>query len=465
MHSVTAYNRFGLGARPTDTVLSDPNGWLLAQVRQPPKLISSARSATTPEMISATQAVVADRRLAKEMRQNDGKASVDGDLAVKMGNNLSAFYLPQLAARVQSAVQTSTPFAERLVHFWANHFAVSADKLKTRALGGSYENEAIRPHVTGRFTDLLNAAVHHPAMLLYLDNERSIGPGSTLAARRGPKAPRELGLNENLAREVLELHTLGVRSVYAQADVTELARALTGWSVARLERKVPLKVEEAAFGAGFYPQIHEPGARSVLGKRYGDTGSGQTSAILHDLALHPATATHIATKLVRHFVADVPPPGAIEKVARAFRGSDGHLPTVYAALVNLPELAQPTLSKFKTPWEYMVSSLRLIGAAPPEAKPSLAVLRAMGQMPMTPGSPAGWSDTAERWLNSDAMAKRIAYASALSRRVNANFDARGVATEQLGPLLSATTRTELSRAESGTQALTLLLASPEFMRR
>ncbi len=457
MSSSIAYNRFGLGQRATEAVLADPKAWLLAQITPTVPLPRAlGQQPTSPQMMNLV-------RTFREQRQAQKQA---GDKAAPMAAmGLAEPYLDQMGARMTAALTTPTPFAERLVHFWSNHFAISADKLKVRTLAGPFETEAIRPHIGGTFTQMLLAVAQHPAMILYLDNELSIGPNSQAALRRGARQDRKVGLNENLAREILELHTLGVRSVYAQADVTELARVLTGWSVEAGARTGPMRGEPGAHGFVFYPLLHEAGARTILGKHYAEGGRAQGLAILADIAAHPATATFIATKLARHFIADTPPPSAVAKLERAILDSGGDLQALYRTLVTMPEAWEPRLQKFKTPWEYAVSALRLTNVASLDARQAMQMLRTLGQPPMAPGSPAGWPDTAQRWISSDAVAKRLSFAATLSQRAPAAFDARVLAAKLFGPALTDITATELSRAESGAQALTLLLASPEFMRR
>jgi uncharacterized protein (DUF1800 family) len=460
MSSAIAYNRFGLGRRVTDPDLPDAKAWLLAQLTPTVPLPRGlGQQPTTEQMLDATRLVRAERKEAKAAAEKPGEQQM---AAVA---NLGSFYISQMGTRLQAALVTETPFAERLVHFWSNHFAISADKVKVRALGGPYEQEAIRPHIGGYFSDMLLAVAQHPAMLLYLDNEQSIGPGSMAAQRRAARADKKFGLNENLAREILELHTLGVRSVYSQADVTELARAITGWSVAAGERAAQLRGETGSHGFMYYPPLHEPGARTVLGRNYAAGQKSQGIAILRDIAAHPATARFIATKLARHFIADEPPASAVAKLEEAFRASKGHLPTVYKILVTMPESWTPELRKFKTPWEYVVSALRLTDVKSLEPRRSFQMLRTMGQPTLAPGSPAGWPDTAMRWISSDGIAKRLSFAATLAARAPSTFDARALADKLFGAVLSQTTLTELQRAESGSQALTLLLASPEFMRR
>lgn len=464
MSSSIAYNRFGLGRRASEPDLDNPKAWLLAQISPTvplPKALGPQPG--TMAMIDMEKAYRAARKAQKQAAaDNAGPGAVQ---AMETDARPGEAYIAQMGDRLQAALVTATPFAERLVHFWSNHFAISADKPAVRALVGPYEAEAIRPHVGGTFADMLLAVARHPAMILYLDNARSVGPASPMAQRRMDRTDRKTGLNENLAREILELHTLGVRSVYTQSDVTELARAITGWSVDVPERAEKMRGERGAHGFMYYPPLHEPGSRTLLGKRYPAGDVGQGMAILKGMAAHPATARHIATKLACHFIADDPPAAAIARLEKTFLDSRGDLPSVYRTLINLPEAWAPSLQKFKTPWEYVISALRLTSLPAPEAKRSLQLLRAMGQPPMMPGSPAGWPDTAARWVSSDGIAKRLSFAATLAGRAPASLDARSFAAGLFGNMLSETTRTELARAESGTQALTLLLASPEFMRR
>ena len=213
------------------------------------------------------------------------------------------------------------------MHFWSNHFAVSADKQPLAAVAGLYEQEAIRPHVTGNFYDLLLAVERHPAMILYLDNQTSMGPARPPRRFVRRNRGRELGLNENLAREILELHTLGVDGGYTQADVTEFAKVLTGWSIGGTlgEARGPLARLVADPGRPgefhFRAQMHEPGDKTIVGKRYRERGAEEGEDVLRALALHPSTARHLATKLARHFVADDPPPKLVERSRTPTRGT------------------------------------------------------------------------------------------------------------------------------------------------
>ncbi|MBC7603289.1 MAG: DUF1800 domain-containing protein, partial [Ramlibacter sp.] len=376
-------------------------------------------------------------------------------------------YRAAVAARVSMALNSPAPFAERLVHFWANHFAVSIDKQPLATLAGAFEAEAIRPHIFGKFEDMLLAVERHPAMLVYLDQARSIGPESMAgqrAARNKPDGKR--GLNENLAREILELHTLGVRTGYTQEDVTELARALTGWTLGGVAG-YPGHIVGAAPGAfAFQPVLHEPGVRAVVGRRYDQRGEAEAAAILHDLATAPATAQHIATKLSRHFAGDTPPPAMVTRLSTAFERSGGDLPTVYRALIDSPEEgglnAQP---KFKTPWEWSVSAMRGLGWRDTGRMQPGAVLTQLGQTVWRPESPAGYDDSAASWMAPDALLRRVEVAQRIAMETAGTLDARTLAPQLLPAGVSESTTTAIARAESPVTALALLLASPEFLRR
>jgi uncharacterized protein (DUF1800 family) len=447
-----AANRFGLGARPREleAIGHDPKGWLLAQVERP-----AAPSAT---------ALPSSRDILQSLQEARIEKTQDVEGAQAMLRASADTFRAQAMAAIRRAVDAEDSFHERLVRFWSNHFAVSADKAQTVALAATLEYEAIRPNVSGRFADLLLAVERHPAMLLYLDNQRSVGPRSPaarFAARRRERAESP-GLNENLAREILELHTLGVEGGYTQADVTAFAGVLTGWSVGggpgRLAEGEPGTFE-------FRELIHEPGDKVILGRRYREDGIGEGERVLSDLARHPATADFIAVKLARHFVSDDPPAAMAARLATVFRDSDGDLPQLYAALIDSPEAWQAQAAKFKTPQEYVISSLRAFGFAPQREAALLGSLELLGQRPYTPGSPAGWPDTARHWLNPSALMARIEWAQAVSRRVAGFVDPIGVMESTIAAMASDATLHAVAAAESAEQGLTLLLASPEFQRR
>lgn len=462
-NSAIAVNRFGLGARPGQLEgLLDPGRWLRGQLK--------AQAPVPPEVgeLEGSVAVLAELERLREQR----KAAASGpqtpakrELRRAYGRAITQFHLQQVQVRYQIAATTEQPFRERLVHFFSNHFAVSADKQPLPALAGLFEQEAIRPHVTGRFEDLLIAAVQHPAMTIYLDNQYSLGPNSAAgqsAARRRPE--RNRGLNENLAREILELHTLGVDGGYEQSDVTAFAKVITGWSVGRradLRRDPETTVGSFYFRAG----QHEPGAQQVLGERYGQSGVEQGLAVLRALARHPATARHLVTKLARHFVADDPPRALIDRLSAAYLRSGGDLAQTLEALIDSPEPWQTSLPKYKSPHDYLISTYRALDYLPDRAGASLGPLRQFGQRPYRPGSPAGWPDTAADWGSADALFKRIEWAGAVGARVRSKANPRSLAPELLGSTLSDATRRMIARAESTSQGLTLLLASPDFLRR
>lgn len=441
--SAIALNRFGLGARPDDTPPVDPQRWLLAQFDAYDPLPSAWKApARTPALLDAWNAMQRSVRQAPE-----GQRSAIRERYLREG---SREYQAAVAARTNSALQTTTPFVERLVHFWANHFAVSVDKLLIVALAGSHEADAIRPHVLGRFEDLLIAAVQHPAMLLYLDQAQSAGTGSM-------RGSQSRGLNENLAREILELHTLGVRSGYTQTDVTEFARALTGWTL-------------PGHGSGgatfrFVPALHEPGERTVLSQNYAEGDEGQARAVIRDLVSSPATAQHIARKLARHFVADDPPQSLVQRLADTFARTNGDLKSVYRELVAAPEAWQPDVVKFKSPWEWSVSCLRAMGRRELTPIQAANLMTQLGQPVWRPGSPAGYLDTATTWAAPDALMRRVEVAQRLAQEARDVMDARSLAPRVLPGSLGEATASAIARAESGGTALALLLVSPEFLRR
>jgi uncharacterized protein (DUF1800 family) len=361
-------------------------------------------------------------------------------------------YLDEAKARIHAALGAEIGFAERLVWFWSNHFCVSADKGGVRPICGAYEREAIRAHVLGRFGEMLLAAESHPAMLLYLDNARSIGPNSIAGIRQ------KRGLNENLAREILELHTLGVRSVYSQEDVTRFANVITGWTVIA-PRNDPSRAGEFVFN----PNMHQPGAQSVIGKSYPDTGIDQGRAVLAALARHPATANHVATKLARHFIADQPPPALVTRLAKRFLDTDGNLKEMAKALVTAPEAWDAPRTKLKRPGEWIIGALRAAGVTPPDIQPVMQAHNLLGEPLWRPSAPKGFSDESAPWL--DGLAQRVDLANQLARRIGGQADPREVFEQTLAPLASTETRQAITRAESKPQAFALLFMAPEFQRR
>lgn len=451
--SMIAVNRFGLGARPGEAAAAadDPRGWLLAQLADP-----AASQVPADGLVASHEALVrwysfqSQRRAARKKSGGDEEALRE---AMAEADNPRSLLQAEIAARTRFAVATPHAFRERLVRFWSNHFTVSTARNVVAPVAGAFEREAIRPHVTGNFTELLLAAETHPAMLLYLDNAQSIGPNSRGGRRQGR------GLNENLAREILELHTLGVDGGYTQADVTEFARALTGWTVGGPKEGQPTG------RTWFDDRRHEPGKRTVLGRSYGEAGREQALAVLRDLAARPQTAHFVATKLARHFIADAPPASAVAPIEKAFLESGGNLTSVSAALVSCDEAWGGAPTKFKTPEEFRVSAFRALDSASPSPRVVRAAFETLGQVPFSAPSPAGWPDETAHWLGPDAVRKRLEWSQATAGRLGGRIDPRAVLNEALGEQASTATRLAVAGADSVAQGLVLALMSPEFQRR
>jgi uncharacterized protein (DUF1800 family) len=309
--------------------------------------------------------------------------------------------------------------------------------------------EAIRPHVAGRFTDMLLAVFRHPAMLFYLDQTSSVGPNS----RHGKNSGR--GLNENLAREILELHTVSPAAGYTQADVTEFARLLTGWGVER--NKEP-------FGALFRPANHEPGPKTVMGERF-EEGPEAAEQALRFLAGHPATRRHVASKLARHFVADDPPPEAVARLAGLWRDTDGDLGALANALPRLPQAWAKPFGKLRPPQDYITAAFRACGAKGGDvARVAYGAGVALGQPIWTALQPNGWPDRAADWLGAEPAMQRLDWAFETAGRF-ARLDPGAVLDTALGPLAPDETRRAVLHAGSPREAIALVFASAEFQRR
>jgi uncharacterized protein (DUF1800 family) len=466
-----ATNRFGLGARSGELAAcaGDPRGWLEAQLKGPPPIIADPALRSTATMVATIDQVRAQNRLlrAGNPAVATGDATQNGKELVaavmKLGEIYRPAYVGEVSARLRQAATTDRPFVERITQFWSNHFAVSVDKAIILGVAGSYEREAIRPNVLGSFQDLLMAVERHPAMLLYLDNYRSVGPDSMLAARAQERAGKALGINENLAREIMELHTLGVDGGYTQADVTAFARVITGWSIGAAGQGIQAGGVPGEFF--FRTNIHEPGIQTVLGRRYSQDGLGQGQSVLADLAHSPATARHIAIQLARHSIADEPPAAAVDTLTRAFHRSGGELPAVYRALIAEEAAWSQSLTKFKTPNDYVISAWRALDLPIDDARKVPPVFANLGQRVWSPNSPAGWPDRSADWDGAAALMQRLRWADETGQRVGATVNAVQLAPQILGTTLSDNTRIALTRAASAAQAVTLLLAAPEFMRR
>ena len=489
--AVLALNRFGMGPRPgsISAIASDPRGALIAELERFPAELSAAStlpsSAKAFRMVNEAnarrqaKAILAKkaqekaqektREKAQEKPQDDAKkqqmaeaatpAAEGGQGAMEMAQKTAMdsvpdpgrpIYLEEAQVRIEAALAADIGFAERLVWFWSNHFCISADKI--RSMSGAYEREAIRPHVLGRFVDLVLAAEGHPAMLFYLDNIGSLGPNSIAGINRNR------GLNENLARETMELHTLGVRTGYTQDDVISFAKILTGWTW------IP-PVDNPDHGGEFVfnPRLHEPGEQKVMDKVYAQEDVEQGRAVLRDLAANPATATHVATTLARYFVADTPPPALMERMAKAFRDTEGDLKEVAKAMISSPESWSGPPTKLKRPSEWTVGMVRATGITQIDATRYTDGQVLLGEPLWRPSSPKGFPDDEASWI--DGMGRRLDIANVFAERIANKADPGAIIEGVFGGAVSPEVKEAVGRAESRQQALALLFMSADFQRR
>ena len=457
--TLRALNRFGLGARPGEPGrVRDPRAWLATQLDAPPTQLDDPAREEREELADSLGEVT--------WRE----ANADPELRRAMRARLNAIRNAETDAVLDERVGSNRPFVERLVAFWSNHLCVStAANGPLSALAGPYEREAVRPHVLGRFDDMVLASARHPAMLLYLDNAVSIGPDSPagrLTGRRGA----ERGLNENYGRELLELHTLGVDGGYTQEDVQEVARALTGWTIGHVrplglrERRTPADLAAGFFGFVFRARQHQPGARTVLGRRYTQRGVELGEAVIRDLCAHPSTSRFVASKLVRHFVSDDPPARAVDVVSSEFSASGGDLKRVAEALIGLPEAWDPANRKLRTPQDWLTAVLRGIGARQSPGnltRPLLALRHPL----WAPPAPKGWGDTRREWSDPDSLMNRAELARTLATRF-----ARRVEAADLLELVDVADSDPLhaligDETVDGAERIALALASPAFQWR
>lgn len=453
--AAVAVTRFGLGARPgeIEAAKADPQGWLTAQVRRDGADLPQSDGETAAQRFAWMRDFQEQRRM--ERQRKDGETPQNGAAFMDAQRQLRERVNGDFLARAQLGASTPAGFRERWVLFWANHFTVSSTKQITSVLIGPFEREAIRPHVFGRFEDLLVASSTHPAMLTYLDQAQSVGPGSMVVSRRRQGRG---GLNENLAREILELHTVGVDAGYSQADVTEFARALTGFSVGR-------DAEDRAGQFVFRVNTHEPGARKILGKTYAEGGLDQGLAVLKTLAADQRTARHVSRKLARHFVSDTPPPALAARLEKRWMDTGGDLSAVAKALIDSPEAWDPTPAKFKTPYEFTLSTWRLLGAQPSAYERIAPVLTGLGQRPFYAPSPKGWPEEAGAWASPDGLIKRMQWTQGMAAAAADRTDPNALAVQALGARLTPPVAKAVSRAETRREAFALLVMSPEFQRR
>lgn len=476
-----ASHRFGLGTRRDEGLPQNPRDWLARQIEafdpNPPALGGKRHSR---EAVAYTADRLRRVRQARQETRQENAMTPEQMAAMDAGDRSNVPSMVQeinregrsglredMARKVNAALASETPFMERMVHFWSNHFSVSTTRPPMINIAGPMEFDAIRPNITGNFASLLKPAALHPAMLVYLDQYQSIGPNS-VAAQRARQRQRQRGLNENLAREILELHTLGVEGGYSQADVTEFARALTGWTITGISgggnRHRAGGQAVGAHGASFARFLHEPGKRTILGKSYTQEGPDLAHAILDDLAAHPSTATFVATKLARHFAGDEPPAALVGTLERTFRQTDGDLPSLYRALIDAPEAWVAGPVKFRQPFEWTIAVMRGMGLEQARGRQFANMLNQLGQMPWQATSPAGYDDIAASWLGPDALVRRTEVAQQIAQRAP-NMDARKLAAELFGNSLTPATSTAIARADNPSQALALLFVSPEMLRR
>jgi uncharacterized protein (DUF1800 family) len=360
--------------------------------------------------------------------------------------------------RLLAAVEAPCGFFERLVSFWSNHFTVNRRKNLVKELAGPFEVEAIRPNITRSFADLLIAAVLHPAMLVYLDQDKSVGVNSVIGRLRGR------GLNENLGREVLELHTVGVQAGYSQDDVTGMAKVLTGWTIDLEQGKSTFDSRRA-----------EPGRFKVLGRQTGASEEGRAVEALRALSEHPATSRHVARKLLLHFASDDPDDAAVEKLAATFMETRGDLPQVYLSLASRPEVWTGFGDKARSDFEFVVSALRTArlpagvtaqsGSGKSKGRPmTVGALADMEQRMWDAPSPAGWPERASEWLSPVGLAQRLNWIPSLVQLIP-DTSAVDYLDRVLGPLASANTRSVISSSSNREEGIALVLASAEFNRR
>jgi uncharacterized protein (DUF1800 family) len=429
--------RFGLGARPDQPIQSNPQMWLLAQIDgYPPQPPLPAGFDHVP--------TVADGFRVWRERDNAGPISSG------QRSPVDTYFIAESIAAYSWRLDTSTPYLERLIDFWTNHFTISRRAgTQVTVTVPSFVRDVIRPHVTGRFADMLVAAFKHPSMLGYLDQNASVGPNSRFGIRSGR------GLNENLAREILELHTVSVAAGYTQKDVTEFARLLTGWGFER---------DKEPFGTTFRIAAHEPGSKELLGHRF-EAGEESAEKALRFLAEHPATYFHIATKLAKHFVSDFPPTKAVAKLEKVLLETEGDLGAIARTLPILPEAWDPPLSKLRNPADYVTAVYRACGASGERyGEAAFKAASGLGQQIWSALQPNGWSDQGSDWLAPEAAMQRLDWAFQVAGHFSSK-NPMAVLNSTLGSLAPRETLQAIRGAGSPQDALALLFASAEFQRR
>jgi uncharacterized protein (DUF1800 family) len=439
-----AVNRFGYGARgeELEKAVYSPKKWIKSQLLPISFKISVAHS----------NDIFMDHARYQKQKKLEKKNKSLKNNANNMNKDFARTALKEMSIdTLKEAIHSSHSVSWRLLDFFSNHFSVSTNGRLMTGLAATLEREAIAPNLLGNFEDMLLAVEQHPAMLIYLNNERSFGPNSRMAKKRNK------GLNENLAREILELHTLGVEGGYKQNDVVELAKGITGWSV-----KNPNKERDAGFI--FRPYGHEPGTRTLLGKKYLPKGIAQGQQMLRDLAMQPATAKYLCYKLAHHFVSDNPSPVLLAKMEDTWMKNQGNITKVMHALFDAEEAWIDGPQKYKTPREFVISAQRALALKKRNNRALLNSLINLGQEPYNAGSPAGFSEDEKDWLGASALMARIDWSMMVSGYLK-RANTEKLMKLALGESVSELTYQMVMRAESRQQALSLLLMSPEFQRR
>ncbi|WP_257264831.1 DUF1800 family protein [Endozoicomonas sp. ONNA2] len=470
--AIIASNRFGLGARRGEikSAQSAPRDWLLQQLITPQFDLSLPDSATVIRQYHSFRAQ-------KASAANRESASDNNQMAA---NDSRKNYFRFCYDNLSRAIGSTHSFSWRLLDFFSNHFSVTAQGGIMTSLAPTLEREAIAPNLQGSFAEMLVAVEQHPAMLVYLDNDKSIGPDSKQAVALRKRNKPGKGINENLAREILELHTLGINGGYQLDDIQELARAITGWSV-------NISGQSKDHGFLFRERTHQPGVRTILGKKYASSGVEQGEAILRDLAVHPYTARFISRKLARHILSDQPPEPLVAAMAKRWLQTGGNLQEVYTTLIQHPLSWETESRKLKTPREFLISVCRATDAYVTEKQSSqkqkrsqkrsqkreikpndrilINALTAMGQKPFGAGSPAGFADVSAAWDGANTLLTRIDWTYRKVTSMPGGVEPLLLAEEILGSQLSAHSQKVIGGAESRRQGLAMLFLSPEFIRR
>lgn len=477
--ATTALSRFGLGARfdlgaaGRAAIAADPKAYLKANLKPEAALLKGEGLDDTKTNLIAVFEQQQEKKMARQAAASQMQPSqpqmntaMASPTAMQDGKYIQVqdaksmpvqrdVFLAEAQARYQKAFADESGFIERLVWFWSNHFAVSVAKGQPAMItAGSFEREAIRPYILGKFAGMLHAVEQHPTMLFFLDNRDSIGPNSKAGQRR------QKGLNENLAREIMELHTLGVNGGYTQADVTNLARIITGWTFPGLNSN---KAEPGVFT--FNPNTHEPGSPKVLGKIYAQQGLEQGEAALRDLATSPATAKHLAFKFAKHFVSDQPPQPLVDRLVKVFMESGGDLHALTVALIDDDTAWSTPPTKLRTPQEFLIAASRALNLPPEKPQPVMRALNELGQPLWKPSGPNGFSDETATWASPEGLKVRLSYAALMAKQSQVPGNPTDMTNIILADAASQDTRQAIARAESKQQGLALLLMSPEFQRR